>query len=914
MTVRRPSRPHRFSLLSALPLLVLAAGLGLTWTVWEHERQVSRKELRAHFDFSLRETVSRIEQRMAAYEKMLLGVRALFDASATPGRGGLHDYVASLGLDANFSGVQVIGVAEWVPAAGIGSHVAAMRRHGQPDYAIAPPGRRAQFAPVVQRELGSGVLPRPLGYDVWSEPVRRQAMERARDSGKAALSGKVQLAIDAGPAARPGFIMYLPLYARGRPVDSVAARRANLVGWVYASFRMNQLMATLYGEQPPGLALTIHDGIEQAGETRLYPAAEPAAAPAAILSANEYLVIGGHTWTLSLSALDDYQARFGRNAEPLIAGAGAGLSLLLALLAWLLATGRSRAVRLAAAMTSELRIAAAAFDSREGMMITDAERVVLRVNSAFTETTGYTAADMVGRTPRMLQSAQHDAAFYRDMWLTIENIGGWQGEILARRKSGELYPKWLTISAVKGADGRVTNYISTHQDITERKKAEKKIEELAFFDALTGLPNRTLLIDRLKQAMTAGSRERSYGAVLFIDLDHFKTLNDTLGHDQGDLLLQQVARRLGAGLRAGDTVARLGGDEFVVVLAGLGHAPCEAARQTEMLGEKILATLNKPYQLGGLEYRSTASIGATLFHGHDTSIDELLKQADLAMYKSKETGRNALRFFDPGMQRAVMERAALEAGLREAIREGQFVLHYQAQVAGAGRITGAEALLRWRHPQRGMVAPGDFIPLAEETGLILPLGNWVLRGACAQLAAWAARPQMAPLSIAVNVSAKQFREPDFVATVLAVLAETGANPHRLKLELTESLLVDNVQDIIEKMQALKAKGVGFALDDFGTGYSSLSYLKRLPLDQLKIDQSFVRDVLVDPNDAAIARTIVALAQSLGLGVIAEGVETRTQRDFLAGFGCHAYQGYYFSRPLPLEAFEAYAAQPSACPI
>ncbi|WP_317202762.1 EAL domain-containing protein [Janthinobacterium sp.] len=1025
----------RWFRLALLPPLILVSGLGVTWSIWEHEREASRLQLRAQFDFSMRETASRIEQRMAAYEKMLLGVRGMIGATVSLQRDSFHDYVASLGLGANFAGVQVIGVSEWVPAGRREAHVAAMRAIGLADYTITPPGARAQLAPVTQREPSDNVGPAPLGLDAWHDPVRRQAMERARDSGMAAVSGKVRLAIDSGPTARPGFILYLPLYERGLPLRSVAERRAALRGWVFASFRMQELMATLYGEQAPGLALAIYDGVDASNEARLYPSAELAVAPPSdALAANEYLVVGGHTWMLSLSALDDFKNRFGRNAERLIAGAGAGLSLLLALLAWLLTTGRSRAVRLAAAMTSELRaseekfraiadctvnwevwwgldgrprwinpsvhaytgytveecmamddfigtlicpddaarvapefdkgrrglpgkdlefrcvrkdgslfwlsvswvpindargaasgfrtsgrditerklaeselrIAAAAFDSHEGMMITDANRVILRVNWAFTESTGYTAAEVVGRTPKMLESERHDAAFYRAMWSALERDGGWAGETWGRRKNGEIYPKWLTISVVKGADGGVVNYISTHQDITERKKAEKRIEELAFFDALTNLPNRTLLLDRLKQAMTSGARAQTYGAVLFIDLDHFKTLNDTLGHDQGDLLLRQVAQRLSACVREGDTVARLGGDEFVVVLESLAHTPREAASQTETLGEKILAALNQNYQLGSVAHRSTASIGATLFNGNDTSIDELLKQADLAMYKSKEMGRNALRFFDPGMQTVVMERAALEAGLREAIRESQFVLHYQAQVVGGGRVTGAEVLVRWQHPQRGLVGPMEFIGLAEETGLILPLGHWVLRTACAQLALWAARPEMAHLSIAVNVSAKQFRESNFVATVLAVLAETGANPIRLKLELTESLLVDNVQDIIEKMHALKAKGVGFALDDFGTGYSSFSYLKRLPLDQLKIDQAFVRDVLIDPNDAAIARTIVALAQSLGLGVIAEGVETQTQRDFLASSGCHAYQGYYFSRPLPLAAFEEFA--------
>ena len=558
---------------------------------------------------------------------------------------------------------------------------------------------------------------------------------------------------------------------------------------------------------------------------------------------------------------------------------------------------------------ADLRIAATAFESQEAMMVTDANSVILRVNHAFTEATGYAAEEIVGQTPRILQSGRHDTEFYREMWESINRTGGWQGEIWDRRKNGEVYPKWLTISAVKDGSGTVTHYVGTHFDISERKRAEEKINELAFFDQLTGLPNRTLLLDRLKQAMTTSSRSGSYGALLFIDLDNFKELNDTLGHEVGDLLLKQVAQRLTQCVREGDTVARLGGDEFVVILANLGRGDRDAATGTETAAEKILATLNQTYRFGDSAHHSTASIGATLFNAHPISIDNLMKQADLTMYKAKEAGRNTLRFFDPAMEVAVKARATLEHDLRAAVEAKNFVLHYQAQVAG-GQVTGAEVLVRWKHQKRGMVSPAEFIPLAEETGLILPLGHWVLETACTQLVAWATQPAMAHFTLAVNVSALQFKQSDFVDQVLTVLDSTGANPSRLKLELTESMLADNVQDIIEKMFALKAKGVGFSLDDFGTGYSSLSYLKRLPLDQLKIDQSFVRDVMVDANDAAIAKTIVALAQSLGLGVIAEGVETEAQRDFLASSGCHAYQGYFFSRPLPVAGFEEFAQRVS----
>ena len=552
----------------------------------------------------------------------------------------------------------------------------------------------------------------------------------------------------------------------------------------------------------------------------------------------------------------------------------------------------------------QLRIAATAFESQVGMIVTNTDSVILRVNRAFTEITGYTSGEALGQTPHLLKSGRHGPDFYRAMWESIHLTGGWQGEVWDKCKDGREFPAWLTISAVKDEHGAVSHYVSTHQDISERKQAEDKINELAFYDLLTGLPNRTLLRDRLKQAMAASARSGNHGALLFIDLDNFKTLNDTLGHDMGDQLLKLVAQRLMACVREGDTAARFGGDEFVVLLAGLSAEQEGAANNIEAVTEKILTALGQSYEIGDLPHRSTASIGVTLFGRSSDTPDELMKQADLAMYKAKEAGRNTVCFFDPALESAVKERAALEHSLRQAIAEKRFVLHYQAQVAGA-RLTGAEALVRWQHPQRGMVSPAEFIPLAEETGLILALGHWVLETACRQLAGWATHPEMDHLTLAVNVSANQFLQPDFVDQVSKVIAQSGANPQRLKLELTESLLVSNVGDVIEKMFALKAKGVGFSLDDFGTGYSSLSYLKRLPLDQLKIDQSFVRDILTDPNDAAIARTIVALAQSLGLSVIAEGVESEAQRDFLASFGCHAYQGYFFSRPLPLDDFKEF---------
>ncbi|MFT3929748.1 MAG: EAL domain-containing protein [Spongiibacteraceae bacterium] len=455
-------------------------------------------------------------------------------------------------------------------------------------------------------------------------------------------------------------------------------------------------------------------------------------------------------------------------------------------------------------------------------------------------------------------------------------------------------------------DIRGTRYVGGIAiDITERKTAEEKIENLAFYDPLTHLPNRRLLLNRLAHILNNASRQHTLSALLFIDLDNFKTLNDTRGHSHGDALLQQVAQRLSQSVRKSDTLARLGGDEFVVLLENLAEEPIQAASQAEVVVDKIFTALRQPYEIDGNLHTSTPSIGITLLGNDEEPAEEPLRRADLAMYQAKAAGRNTFRFFDPQLQTAVIARSLLEDNLRAALYEGQLHLHFQAQLDNRNTLCGAEVLLRWRHPQRGMISPAEFIPIAEESGLILPIGQWVIESACTQLARWASHPLFSRLSIAVNVSSRQFHQQDFVAQVLNALETSGANPQRLKLELTESLLVANVDDVIKKMSTLKAHGIAFSLDDFGTGYSSLAYLKRLPLDELKIDQSFVRDTLNDTNDAAIVTTIIGLAERFGLSVIAEGVETQAQQQFLEQHNCTMYQGYLFSKPLPLDEFEKY---------
>ncbi len=529
---------------------------------------------------------------------------------------------------------------------------------------------------------------------------------------------------------------------------------------------------------------------------------------------------------------------------------------------------------------------------------------IVFVNDAFERRTGYTRDEVIGRSPRLLQGPNTQRSALDRIRAAMEEWRPARVDLVNYKKNGEPFWVDLDVSPVWDKERKLTHWVAVGRDVTERKLAEEKIQHLAFYDPLTRLPNRQLLMDRLHAALNDPARPRE-GALMFIDLDNFKVLNDTLGHQKGDMLLQLVAERLRSCVAKGDTVARLGGDEFVILLENRGDKPLEPAKGARAVADRILAALGEPYVLPGYLHHSTCSIGVTLFSRSDRTVSELLKQADLAMYQAKSSGRNTVCFFDPEMQAVVSANAALAADMRQAWRENQFHVEYQPQVDVGGRMIGVEALLRWQHPQRGAVSPDQFIPAAEETSLIIPIGRWVLDAACAQIAAWEHRPDRAHLSIAVNVSVRQFRHPEFVDEVMQAIEQSGIEPHKLKLELTESLLADGIDVTIAKMGSLKDMGVALSLDDFGIGYSSLSYLKRLPLDQLKIDREFVKDILTDANDAAIARTVIGLAHSLDLDVIAEGVETQEQRDFLARQGCLSYQGYLYSPPLPIAELEAF---------
>ena len=547
----------------------------------------------------------------------------------------------------------------------------------------------------------------------------------------------------------------------------------------------------------------------------------------------------------------------------------------------------------------ELGLASKVFDNMsEAIGVTDADNNYISINPAFTKITGYTPEEVIGKNPKFMASGRHGTEFYQRLWESINESGYWQGELWDRRQNGEVYPKWLSIVAVKDMQERLQNYIAVFSDISERKAADERIHFMAHYDALTDLPNRVLLHDRILHALTSAPRLKKKVAILFLDLDRFKTINDTLGHSIGDLLLQSVAERLKLCIRTSDTVARLGGDEFIAVIPDL-HDGTHAAT----IAQKILDAISKHFVIRDIELHTSASIGISLFPDDGTANEELIANADVAMYRAKESGRNNYQFFAPTMNNSSYERLSTENKLRRALERQEFVLHYQPQInSETGRIIGAEALVRWRQPEMGLVPPGMFIPIAEESGLIVSIGEWVLWEACRQSKAWQDEG-LSPITMAVNLSAVQFHQKNMTEMVANVLQKTGLEPHWLELEITESGIMQNSDAAVKTLHLLKQMGLKLSIDDFGTGYSSLSYLKKFPLDKLKIDQSFVRDITTDQDDAAIVGAIIGMAKALKLRVIAEGVETIEHLTYLNSNGCFEMQGYYFSKPVPADEFE-----------
>ena len=552
----------------------------------------------------------------------------------------------------------------------------------------------------------------------------------------------------------------------------------------------------------------------------------------------------------------------------------------------------------------DLKIAAIAFQTHEAILVTDADKKIIRINKAFTRIMGYSESDILGKTPKAFGSEKQDEFFYKNFWNTVINEGKWSGEIWNRRKNGEIFPEWQTVSAVKDEQDKITHYVSFFSDITDYKLAEKEIEKLAFYDPLTELPNRRLLHERLEHELNIARRYQRAGILLFLDLDHFKHINDSLGHSIGDQLLIKTAQRLQSLLRESDTAVRLGGDEFVILVSAQDGIHADLLEQSNIIAEKVIKALNNPYLIGEHELFVSASIGITLYTGIDETAETLLKRADTAMYQAKDAGRNTFRFYQHSMQEAADSRLLIEKNLRVAISKNEISLQYQPQISDDNKLIGVEALVRWKHSELGMISPVEFIPVAEETGLIIPLGQWIVEMVCQQIKRWDKQEIHIPY-IAINISAKQFHQADFVSMLVHTVFEHQIKPDRVMLEITERVFLDNLEEANDKMNVLKQNGFAFSIDDFGTGYSSLTYLKRLPFDQLKIDQSFVRGLVNQSTDVAIVKAIIVMAQSMNLNLVAEGVETAEHLKYLYEFGCHDYQGYYFSKPLAAEQLGEY---------
>ena len=555
---------------------------------------------------------------------------------------------------------------------------------------------------------------------------------------------------------------------------------------------------------------------------------------------------------------------------------------------------------------SELRIASVAFQSKDPMLVTDAKGLILKANEAFSLATGYSLDELIGNSPSLLRSEEHqDPSFYRNLWESILTEGSWEGKIWNRRKDGAVYPIWLSISAIRNLKNEISHFLAIYSNIRDPREAERKVLELAFYDPLTDLPNRRLLLDRLQQTHLSAVRSGKYGAILMIDLDNFKIINDVFGHDVGDAILVEVASCLRAALRESDTAARLGGDEFVILLTDLGSDLDGVGTSLKVVLDKLLTLLRQPKIINGVTHNLTASIGVSTFPNEDNDINALFKQSDIALYQSKTSGRNRISIFNKEMHDKFIERVNLGDRLKSAVNNYEFIIHYQPQVNFNGQLKGAEALLRWQTPDQELIPPMSFLPMAEENGLIIPIGYWALNAVCLQLAAWAENTKTAHLCIAINISALQFRQPDFSRQLKKILLETGANPHLLTLELTESVLSGDLDHVIKVITDLRTVGIRFSVDDFGTAFSSLSYLKRLPLDEIKIDKSFVTYLMSDSGDRAVIRSILSLAKSLSLDVTAEGIELPEQRDFLSAEGCDTFQGFLYGKPTNIKEFNLF---------
>ncbi len=1077
-----------------LPWLAFAIILAVTFQLRKNEQQHATDTLQTDFNFRVRETGVRIEQRMLAYEQQLRGVQGLFASSESVGRSAFRAYFNKLNLDQNFPGIQGVGYTQVITPAQKDKFTASVRNEGFPAFTIWPVSDRSIFTSVIYIEPFSAINQRPFGYDMYTEPVRRAAMVQARDNNMATLSGPIKLVADIKGQEQVGFKMYMPIYKNGAPHDNLANRRANLVGWVYALFRANDLMKGVLGEHVTDIDIEIFEGNKPSEKMLIYDADHVRRAfgkEKPRFQSSQQLEIAGHTWTMVVSSQPAFEAQLDQSKPRFVTIVGSSVGLVL-LLVWLLVQERARAVQASREIgeeLNELKIAQArvirlsqlyqalsetnqaivrmkqqtelfplvcrcavefggmklawigqlneesglivpvasygigqdyltditissradmpeglgptgtalrenrtvivnnfsadprtlpwqaravkygwnscaafpiqrggqpfavltvyheqtnAFDeeaialldemtmnisfaldnfdheiqrqlaqeslllaasvyevSSEAMMVTDADNNILSINPSFTRIMEYTPEEIIGKNAKVFYSDIENNKLNKEIWKEVAANGQWKGELWNKRKNGETFLELLTINTIYQENGSVHRRVALFSDITQRRQSEDLIWKQANFDLLTELPNRQLFHDRLDQEIRKAQRANQALAVLFLDLDRFKEVNDTFGHSMGDIMLKETARRLIGCVRATDTVARLGGDEFIIILGNLNHPT-----NVERVVRNILQKLAEPFQLGDDVVYVTASIGITLYPEDATDVDILLKNADQAMYTAKDQGRNRYQYFTASMQEAAQAKKRLTIDLRDAVTNNEFMLYYQPIIELAtGAIYKAEALIRWQHPTRGLVGPIEFIPIAEETGMINDIGNWVFTEAAKQVKVWRASHHAA-FQVSVNKSPVQFHATGNTHVGwIDYLRQLDLPGQSIAVEITEGLLLHARPTVTDQLLEFRNAGMQISIDDFGTGYSSLSYLKKFEIDYVKIDQSFTGNLKPGSSDMVLCEAIIVMAHKLGMKVIAEGVETEEQRDLLLAAGCDYAQGYLYSKPVPAAEFE-----------
>jgi diguanylate cyclase (GGDEF)-like protein/PAS domain S-box-containing protein len=883
----------------ALCLLCVLLGALAAHYVHEFERHLDEES----FHYESGRLQAQLRFRLTMYEQVLRAGASLFSASDEVTRDDWRRFIESFDIEERLPGLGAVAFAERLASSAIDDHEQRQRSHGLTDYAVWPQGARDEHVVVTMVETHDISHTRALGYDMYSNADRARAMDRARDEGKATLSARVTLASDLPDEAKPAVMLFVPVYLGGDIPTTVEQRRAALIGFICAPIRIHELLQGLQQVMTPGLRLHLADadGAPLFGEM---PATRSA------FHDRQTIDLHGRTWVAEITA-DDSFAGPGHSAAPYILVGAVLLSLMLWRLLYTSARAEVRAQLLARDMTRALRASEAGHravveSSAEGILTINPQGIVLSFNHAAERMFGFDADEVIGRNVSMLMPerfrARHDGLVANFQRGGSRNIVGLRREVTGLRRDGEEFPMSLAISIVDD-DGPVQRLVGVIGDITESKRQQQFIRHLAEHDALTQLPNRTLLQDRLTVAIAQARRDRKMIGVMMIDLDHFKRINDSLGHEVGDQVLLQIAARLKACVRDCDSVARMGGDEFVILVS---HA--SDGDVINRIASDVVAAVAAPLLIGRHELHVSASVGVSCYPSDGIDVATLVKNADTAMYHAKSAGRGRYELFSAEMMRRAHQKLELESAMRKALASGQFLMHYEPQICmRTGALLGAEALIRWKHPERGMISPMDFIPVAEDTGQIIAIGEWTLRTACAEARQMQVRLGH-PLAVSVNLSPRQFVQPELAAMVESACRDGGLDPQFLILEITEGTLLKRSEQIIMTLERLRTLGVRVAVDDFGTGYSSLAYITRFPVDLLKIDRSFVRDIIDDPADAAIVNAIIAMAHSLGIAVVAEGVETAEQLAFLRERSCDAAQGWYFGKGMPAAGFAVQSHQ------